>query len=210
MSLDPARQAQSGPDLAPEIEVRLADGDDLAGVMSVGHRTWPPTYEPIAGPEYVAMGLAKWWTSDVVTDSIRKGSTIVAVVGGEVVGVATVGVLDDALALWKLYVVPGQHGRGIGSRLLEAVVARAVEAGHARIVLSHIEGNEDAARFYRSRGFTETHRESGGSGLPDSVWVERVLTRSPPADATHRTAHHTVVPTDPQIATTAHTEEEPS
>jgi GNAT superfamily N-acetyltransferase len=128
------------------------------------------------------MGLAKWWTSDVVTDSIRKGRTIVAVEGDEVVGVATVGVLDDALALWKLYVVPGQHGRGIGSRLLEAVVERAVDAGHHRIVLSHIEGNEDAARFYRSRGFTETHRESGGSGLPDSIWVERVLT------PTHRDA----------------------
>jgi GNAT superfamily N-acetyltransferase len=182
MTAHQAPDAGAAPAAESSLQIRLADGDDLAGVMAVGHRTWPPTYEPIAGPEYVAMGLAKWWTSDVVTDSIRKGRTIVAVEGDEVVGVATVGVLDDALALWKLYVVPGQHGRGIGSRLLEAVVERAVDAGHHRIVLSHIEGNEDAARFYRSRGFTETHRESGGSGLPDSIWVERVLT------PTHRDA----------------------
>jgi len=161
------------------IVVRVADGDDLAGVVSVGHRTWPPTYEPIAGPEYVAMGLAKWWTSDAVTDSIRKGRTLVAVDGEEVVGCATVGPAgtpDEALALWKLYVVPGRHGQGIGSRLLEAVVERASLSTRPRIVLSHIEGNDDAARFYRSRGFHETHRESGGSGLPDSVWMERVLT----------------------------------
>ena len=32
------------------------------------------------------------------------------------------------------------------------------------------------ARFYARHGFTETHRESGGSGLPDSVWMERELT----------------------------------
>ena len=160
-----------------DLEIRLADGDDLSGVLSVGHRTWPPTYEPIAGVEYVAMGLAKWWTPDVVTTSIRQGRTLVAVDGAEVVGVATFGVQDgDALALWKLYVLPGHHGRGIGSRLLDAVVDRALELGVSRIVLSHIEGNRQAARFYAARGFTETHRESGGSGLPVSVWVERELT----------------------------------
>ncbi|MCU1537380.1 MAG: GCN5-related N-acetyltransferase [Humibacillus sp.] len=170
--------------VGPDIVVRTADGDDLAGVVAVGHRTWPPTYEPIAGPEYVAMGLAKWWTSDAVTASIRAGRTLVAVDGDEVVGCATVGPAgtpDDALALWKLYVVPGRHGLGIGSRLLAEVVERAVAAGHTRIVLSHIEGNDDAAAFYRARGFHETHRESGGSGLPDSVWMERVLAESAPA-----------------------------
>ena len=39
------------------VVVRGALGDDR-GVLSVGHRTWLATYEPIAGPEYVAMGLA--------------------------------------------------------------------------------------------------------------------------------------------------------
>ena len=156
-----------------DLQIRLADGDDLPGVISVGHRTWVATYEPIAGPEYVAMGLAKWWTPDVVTTSIRQGRTLVAVNHGEVVGVATFGVQDGALALWKLYVLPGHHSRGIGSRLLAAVVDRAVELGHDRIVLSHIEGNRQAARFYAAHGFTETHRESGGSGLPVSVWMER-------------------------------------
>ncbi len=163
-----------------DLEIRLADGDDLSGVLSVGHRTWPPTYEPIAGAEYVSMGLAKWWTPDVVTTSIRQGRTLVAVDGAEVVGVATFGVQDDALALWKLYVLPDHHGRGIGSRLLDAVLDRAHELGVERVVLSHIVGNRQAARFYAARGFTETHRESGGSGLPVSVWMERRLT-APPA-----------------------------
>ena len=165
-----------------DLEIRLAAGDDLAGVLSVGHRTWLATYEPIAGPEYVAMGLAKWWTPDVVTTSIRQGRTIVAVDGGDVVGVATFGVQDGAFALWKLYVLPGHHGHGIGSRLMGAVVDRALELGHDRIVLSHIEGNRQAARFYAVHGFTETHRESGGSGLPVSVWMERRLT-SPAVDS---------------------------
>jgi len=161
-----------------DLEIRLAAGNDLAGVLSVGHRTWLATYEPIAGPEYVAMGLAKWWTPDVATTSIRQGRTLVAIEAGEVVGVATFGMQDGAFALWKLYVLPGHHGHGIGSRLMNAVVDRALELGHDRIVLSHIEGNRQAARFYAAHGFTETHRESGGSGLPVSVWMERWLATS--------------------------------
>lgn len=158
-----------------QVVVRGAVGDDLAGILSVGHRTWLATYEPIAGPEYVAMGLAKWWTSDVVTDAIRKGRTLVAVLGDEVVGVATFGPQDDAVVLWKLYVLPGHHGLGIGSRLMDEVVEQARESGHDRITLSYLEGNEQAARFYARRGFTETHRETPGSGLPESVWMAREL-----------------------------------
>ncbi|MFM6850990.1 MAG: GNAT family N-acetyltransferase [Terrabacter sp.] len=157
------------------VVVRGAVGDDLAGVLSVGHRTWLATYEPIAGPEYVAMGLAKWWTSDVVTDSIRKGRTIVATEGDDVVGVATYGPQDDAFVLWKLYVLPGHHGHGIGTRLLEAVVERAIESDQRRITLSYLEGNRQAARFYARHGFVETHRETPGSGLPESVWMVREL-----------------------------------
>ncbi len=108
------------------IVVRVADGNDLDAVISVGHRTWLATYEPIAGPEYVAMGLAKWWTKDVVTASIRTGRTLVAVdtrsapgdgEQGQVIGMATFGVQDDTFYAWKLYVLPGHHGRRIGSRL---------------------------------------------------------------------------------------------
>jgi ribosomal protein S18 acetylase RimI-like enzyme len=171
-----------------ELDIRLAAGDDLAGVLSVGHRTWLATYEPIAGPEYVAMGLAKWWTPDVVTTSIRQGRTLVAVDGDEVVGVATFGVQDGAFALWKLYVLPGHHGHGIGTRLLEAVVRRALENDQRRITLSYLEGNRQAARFYAAHGFTETHRESGGSGLPVSVWMERRLTSPPAVDGSSSAA----------------------
>ncbi|NUO36150.1 MAG: GNAT family N-acetyltransferase [Dermatophilaceae bacterium] len=166
------REERAGAD---NVVVRGAVGDDLAGVLSVGHRTWLATYEPIAGPEYVAMGLAKWWTSDVVTDSIRKGRTIVATQGDEVVGVATYGPQDDSFVLWKLYVLPGHHGHGIGTRLLEAVVERALESGQKRITLSYLEGNRQAARFYARHGFVETHRETPGSGLPESVWMARDL-----------------------------------
>lgn len=179
---DQTGQTTDGPPRsASNVVIRGAVGDDLTGVLSVGHRTWLATYEPIAGPEYVAMGLAKWWTSDVVTDSIRKGRTLVAVDGEEVVGVATFSPRADGFALWKLYVLPGHHGHGIGSRLMDAVVERVREADQRRITLSYLDGNEQAARFYGRHGFVETHRETPGSGLPESVWMVRELDGQEPA-----------------------------
>lgn len=180
MSTEPAASAEpTEPNQPTEsgdgIEVRTAGGDDLGGVISVGHRTWLATYEPIAGPEYVAMGLAKWWTPDVISATIRTGRTIVADEQGTVIGVATWGAQQGDAVLWKLYVLPGHHGKGVGSRLLAEVERRAVEQGHERLVLSHISGNVQAAAFYRARGFCQTHTEEGGSGMPDSVWVAKSL-----------------------------------
>ena len=52
----------------------------------MGHRTWPGTYGPIAGEEYVAMGLATWWTEDATIPAIRARRATVAELDGEVVG----------------------------------------------------------------------------------------------------------------------------
>lgn len=158
--------------------VRTATGDDVAAVVSVGHRTWRATFEPIAGCDYVEMGLAKWWTSDVVVESIRLGRTLVLERDGVVVGMAAYGLRDDVLLLWKLYVLPEHQGTGVGSALLEAVVQRAADLGRSRISLSHLAANEQAGRFYARHGFVRTGVEPGGSYIPDSVWVARDLSRA--------------------------------
>ncbi len=150
--------------------IRPADDSDLAGIVAVGHRTWPATYEPIAGADYVAMGLAKWWTEESTTPAIRAGRALVAVVDGEVVGVAVAGPSDGHLVLWKLYVVPEHQGEGLGSRLLAAVVDRA--SGHHHLRVAYLDGNDSAAAFYRSHGFVELEREVSGHGIPDALWLQ--------------------------------------
>lgn len=170
-------EERAGPGDSPDgVVIRTATGNDLDAVVRVGHRTWQATYEPIAGPEYVAMGLAKWWTTDAVIPSIRVGRTLVAEQDGEVVAMAAYGTQGEDLVLWKLYVLPEHHGRGIGRLLLAAVVDRGVELGHTRLVVSHIDGNEQGNRFYGRNGFRTTERESGGSGMPDTIWMVKELT----------------------------------
>lgn len=154
------------------VTVRTATAADLDAVLAVGHRTWPATYEPIAGADYVAMGLRKWWSAEATRPAIDAGRMTVAEVDGEVVGVASAGPHEGQLVLWKLYVLPGHQGEGIGTALLEAVLD-GVRGRYPVVRLAYLDGNDGARRFYARHGFTEVERERGSGGLPDSIWMER-------------------------------------
>ncbi|HEY5248787.1 MAG TPA: GNAT family N-acetyltransferase [Dermatophilaceae bacterium] len=154
--------------------IRTGDGNDLKAVVEVGRRTWPVTYEPIAGADYVAMGLAKWWTEDATIPAIRAGRVTVAELDGTVVGIASVGPHEKHLVLWKLYVLPEHQGKGIGSALVASVVAAATGI-HREIRITYLHGNILAEAFYRSKGFVEFSREPGCHGVPESVWMRLQL-----------------------------------
>ncbi|YAL84266.1 N-acetyltransferase family protein [Dermacoccaceae bacterium W4C1] len=158
------------------VVIRRADGDDLQAVVHIGRTVWPLTYGPIAGEDYVAMGLAKWWTADANIPAIRAGRVTVAEVDGEVVGMSSVGTDDGRLRLWKLYVLPQHQGRRLGTVLLQDAVDKAATDGHDTMWLSYVRGNDRAAAFYARHGFVEVETESGGSGVPDSIVARRGLT----------------------------------
>ncbi|MBM7518810.1 GNAT family N-acetyltransferase [Nocardioides nitrophenolicus] len=154
--------------------VRPARPDDVAAVVAVGHLTWPATYTPIAGAEYVRRGLAEWWSPAGTADAIAAGRVLVAESDGQVVGVATYSLDGEVVDLWKLYVVPSAQGTGAGAALLDAVVS-GPGVGASEIRLAHLAGNERARAFYERHGFTETHRTADALGGPDSVWMRLPL-----------------------------------
>lgn len=161
-----------------DVVVRPADGDDLVAVVDIGHRTWPVTYGPIAGDDYVAMGLAKWWTQEATIPAIRKGRVMVAEVEGVVVGMSYVGMDGERPWMFKLYVLPEQQSTGVGGALMRAAIHRAATEGHDQLWLSYLQGNERAAQFYAHHGFVEIEIEEGGSGMPDNVVMRRSLSES--------------------------------
>jgi glucosamine-phosphate N-acetyltransferase len=84
---------------------------------------------------------------------------LVAEGDGRVVGFASLCLLNS---LWQagnlghimeLVVDEESRGRGIGTQLLEALIARAKERGCARIELDSAFHRAEAHRFYESRGF---------------------------------------------------------
>jgi crotonobetainyl-CoA:carnitine CoA-transferase CaiB-like acyl-CoA transferase len=78
--------------------------------------------------------------------------------GERLVGVATYG--GDELA--ALGVVSDQRGRGIGGRLVDAVVSRLMNQGRAEAWLVTTNDNLDALRLYQRRGFRVVQIVQGG------------------------------------------------
>jgi GNAT superfamily N-acetyltransferase len=147
---------------------------DVAAIREVGLATWPATYS-FAGDAYIEDGLATWWSTDTLLQSVADTTVLVAVDDGVVVGVGNIDLRGDVPIIWKLYVLPDVQGSGAGSALLAALLG-CVPAETESVRLEYAAGNERAAAFYAAKGFTELRREPGEqAGWPDTVWMERLF-----------------------------------
>lgn len=149
------------------VAVRLATEADLGAVRFIGFATWPPTYAPIAGVEYVVSGLDEYWNAESIRAAILSGNVYIAVDNDDVVGMSEVAALDGELVMWKLYVLPGRQRSGVGRALLDAVKRRAAEEDRP-LLTEYVAANTSARSFYRSHGFIEL---APPSSPLDAVWL---------------------------------------
>jgi ribosomal protein S18 acetylase RimI-like enzyme len=110
---------------------------------------------PDAGPGPVALYVKAWG---------REGDTaVIAIDHGFPVGAAWYrlfsrqrpgyGFIDEDTPELAIAVVPSARGRGIGSALLESLLARAREAGHHALSLAVDRDNAGAIDLYGRHGF---------------------------------------------------------
>jgi ribosomal protein S18 acetylase RimI-like enzyme len=145
------------------MEIRRAVPDDVPDIIRIGEETWPIAYA-FAGADYIAAGLAQWWSVPAIQASLADTTTLVAVSDETVDGIGNIDLRGEIPVIWKLYVSPRAQSSGIGSALLRELIAVA-DGGPVR--LEYLDGNARAAAFYARHGFTEIGREGS------SVWMER-------------------------------------
>lgn len=173
----------------PVVTVRPGTLADVPAFRALGEAVVPLTYGPIDAA-YAQRMLDEWWVPEVFETSLARNPHLVAEVDGEVVALANLGrlsqsyrdfphVTGDREVMWKLYVHPDHHGRGIGSRLLADVEAM-VEGDE--LWLEVVEGNDQAFDFYRARGFEEVERVTDGE-WPADVWLRKRLDEQPGTSA---------------------------
>lgn len=91
----------------------------------------------------------------------QPAASFVAEDGGGLVAAALVTVWKDDPLLAYLFTSPAHTGRGLGRRLVEAVMHVLGEQGHRRLSLAVTEDNVRARRLYESIGFLP-HEPGGG------------------------------------------------
>ena len=140
------------------VPVRLAGVGDTDDVARLLHDFNTEFDTPSPGPEILARRLR----------SLLAGRSTFAVLAGTP-GVAVALVTlhtnvwsDGPVALLdELYVEPDRRGSGIGSSIIDLVVAEARRRDVDSIEINVDEGDVDAQRFYRRHGFSDAEPDTG-------------------------------------------------
>ncbi|MDO5644071.1 MAG: GNAT family N-acetyltransferase [Dermabacter sp.] len=149
------------------ITIRLARLEDLDAVRYIGFSTWPATYGAIKGARHVVEGLDTHWNTSAMSEAIAAGGIDVAEGPHGVVGMSEVDSLGEDLVMWKLYVLPSEHGTGIGAALVNAAKDRARERG-CDLLTEYEPANAGAGGFYAKQGFQPTAAPWPGS---TAMWL---------------------------------------
>jgi L-amino acid N-acyltransferase YncA len=100
-------------------------------------------------------------------------------VDGQVVGFGSLNVFNprkayDHVADFSLYVERSWRGKGVGGRLLQALIERARAIGFHKLVLSAFPFNRGGMALYEKHGFRTVgiYKEQG---LLDGRWVDTII-----------------------------------
>ena len=108
----------------------------------------------------VGVAVRGWVEASVAARDEAGHAVLVAEVGGTIVGFVTLapgthwsGVSEPSIG--ELVVAPETEAQGVGTALVEAVMAHARSKGHARVSVSTGAANARALGFYRRLGFED-------------------------------------------------------
>ena len=111
--------------------------------------------DPASRERINALIVRQWYTMQMVVHGesidLESADGYYACEGDEIVGLITYRTAGNEMEILSLDSF--QEGRGIGTGLLETVVAEARETGIRRIMLVTTNDNLAALRFYQKRGF---------------------------------------------------------
>lgn len=159
----PAPAPGAGPGVAPAahvpapepVTVRPGRPDDLPELLDIYNHQIVTSVSPLhLEPRTPAMW--EQWFADHQTE---RHPLLVADVGGRPVGYACLSVFRPPAAYLttaelSIYVHRDVRGRGVATRLMEAVLAQARGCGSLHAVVSHVTGdNEASQRLHRKMGF---------------------------------------------------------
>jgi GNAT superfamily N-acetyltransferase len=134
---------------APVVEIVPYDASHQEAFRAL-NEAWISRYFRIEPRDLVALTAPQQEILD------KGGDVVVAVLGGEVVGVCALLRLDDqTFELAKMAVAEHARGHGIGFLVGQAAVDRARAAGASRLILESNTVLTPAIALYRKLGFTE-------------------------------------------------------
>jgi len=124
-----------------------------------------------AAKALILAGLLEHWGTldptlnpdlDDIATSYKDATFLVACDGSRIVGTGVLKPREtDAGEIVRMSVAGDMRRRGLGRRILDALIADARDRGYARIILETTQTWAGAIAFYQNAGFEITHHQDG-------------------------------------------------
>jgi ribosomal protein S18 acetylase RimI-like enzyme len=172
------------PDPVPRFVVRHARLRDVPCICDLLQICWHSTYDPILGRLQAERRgryaySKRYWAVSLALSAlaVRKLTVLVAMHDSIAVGNATAQRDGAEVILYGLYVHPDWKRQGVGSALLEAVIAEHPSAKAIRLEV--LKDNTAAIDWYKARGFSIYGETANATGLADvsSLYMDKALNR---------------------------------
>ena len=134
--------------------IRLATPDDIASITTLAEEIWWNTYLSILPADQIEFMLRDMYSGSSLQKQMEQGATfLVAESREDLVAFASYSTSgSDVYRIHKLYVSPGQQGKGIGAGLLDFIKKDASACGLKFLELN-VNRNNPALGFYQKYGF---------------------------------------------------------
>ncbi len=127
--------------------------NDVQSISKLAHAIWPVCYANILTPEQIANLLENIYSEENLLKEMESGHRFWAAYDGNVpVGYSSSYKENNIVWLKKLYVLPQQHGKGIGKKLSASATNAFAPAEEIRLLVNR--KNLPAQNFYERTGFT--------------------------------------------------------
>ena len=141
--------------------LRRATVEDAKGIAQVSVETWKTAYSGLLPDDYLHKlnvdQRAQTWAK--LLEFAPKGNqTIVAEIGGRIIGFIGIGPSSEAGAMkfgevYAIYVKPDYQSRGVGSQLMKEGIRILKDQGFNRATLWVLEQNISTRSWYESHGW---------------------------------------------------------
>ena len=138
------------------ISIRPAEPDDINTIGFLAQQIWPVAYDGIVPPDQLQYMLNLFYSPAALRRQMvdERHQFLLVEQGAEAIGFASWGAMKEpgVFKLHKLYVLPGQQGKGLGRSMLLFIFGVIGPEGAAVLRLNVNRFNK-ARQFYEKLGF---------------------------------------------------------
>ena len=153
------------------IRIRDARQSDSQLLATLADTIWREHYIPIIGKPQVDYMLEHFQSREAIATQMKEGVRyFILEYDGKPAGYYAFEARADAYFLSKIYVLKDYRGKGLGRAAMQALRARAREAGIPRITLTVNKDNSASIEAYKRMGFRQDKpsiKDIGGGFVMD-------------------------------------------